>query len=73
MQPCFYESLTPAVKVLNECELFIYLFLCVCSTLGKHIRFCWNPVKFLGVLCNQFKKTFRVFFLLYYVLILHYL
>ena len=73
MQPFFYESMTTAVKVLNERELFIYLFLCVCSTLGKRILFCWNPVKFLGVLCNQLKKTFRVFFLFYYVLILHYL
>ena len=39
MQPCFYESLTPAVKVLNERELFIYLLLCVCSTLGEHMLF----------------------------------
>ena len=58
MQACFYELLTPAVKVLNERELFIYLYLCVCSTLGKHILFCWNPVKFLGVLCNQLSGCF---------------
>ena len=48
MQPFFYESLTPAVKVLNERELFIYLFLCVCSTLGKHIRFLLESCKIPG-------------------------
>ena len=50
MQPFFYESLTPAVKVLNERELFI--FVCLFNTRKTH-PFCWNPVKFLGVLCNQ--------------------
>ena len=48
MQPCFYESLTSAVKVLNEHELFIYLFLCVFSRLGEHILFCWESLKIPG-------------------------
>ena len=37
MQACLYESLTLVVKALNERKLFIYLYLCVCSTLGEHI------------------------------------
>lgn len=48
MQACFYESLAPVVKVLNERELFIYLFLCACSTLGEHILFCWESCKIPG-------------------------
>ena len=48
MQACFYESLTLVVKALNEGELFIYLYLCVCSTLGEHILFRWESCKIPG-------------------------
>ena len=68
MQACLYESLTLVVKALNERELFIYLYLCVCSTLGEHTFFVGNPVKFLGVLCNQL-TNFQGFFLLYLLIL----
>ena len=48
MQACLYESLTLVVKTLNERELFIYLYLCVCSTLGEHILFRWESCKIPG-------------------------
>ena len=41
--------------------------MCLFSTRRTH--FVGNPVKFLGVLCNQL-TNFQGFFLLYYVLIL---